>query len=46
MLDDLGIEQGRFRLEFVSSAEGPRFAQIINDFTEQVRKLGPNPNKI
>jgi len=46
MLDDLGIEQGRFRLEFVSSAEGPRFAQIITDFTEQVKKLGPNPNKI
>jgi F420-non-reducing hydrogenase iron-sulfur subunit len=46
ILDDLGIEQGRFRVEWVSSAEGPRFAQIVNDFTEQIKKLGPNPNKI
>ena len=43
MLDDLGIEQERFRIEWVSSAEGPRFAQIIQDFTKQVKELGPNP---
>ncbi len=46
VLEDLGIEQERFRVEWVSSAEGPRFAQIISDFTEQIKKLGPNPNKI
>jgi F420-non-reducing hydrogenase iron-sulfur subunit len=45
MLDDLGIEQERFRIEWVSSAEGPRFAQIVRDFTEQVIKLGPSPYK-
>lgn len=45
MLDDLGIEQERFRIEWVSSAEAPRFAQIVRDFTEQVKKLGPSPYK-
>ena len=45
MLDDLGIEQERFRIEWVSSAEAPRFAQIVREFTEQVRNLGPSPYK-
>ncbi len=45
LLDDLGIEQERFRVEWVSSAEGPRFAQIVTEFTEQLKKLGPNPYK-
>lgn len=45
MLEDLGIEAERFRIEWISSAEGPRFAQIVKDFTEQVKKLGPNPYK-
>ncbi|HJX69221.1 MAG TPA: hydrogenase iron-sulfur subunit [Dehalococcoidia bacterium] len=45
MLEDFGIEPERFRLEWVSAAEGPRFAQVVSEFTEQVRMLGPNPNK-
>lgn len=27
----------------LSSAEGPRFAQIAAEMTERVRRLGPNP---
>jgi F420-non-reducing hydrogenase iron-sulfur subunit len=46
MLEDFGIEPERFRLEWVSAAEGPRFAQVVSEFTEQVRMLGPNPNKM
>jgi F420-non-reducing hydrogenase iron-sulfur subunit len=45
MLEDFGIEPERFRLEWVSAAEGPRFAQVVTEFTEQVKMLGPNPNK-
>ena len=45
MLEDFGIEPERFRLEWVSAAEGPRCAQVVSEFTEQVRMLGPNPNK-
>jgi len=46
MLEDFGIEPERFRLEWVSAAEGPRFAQVVSEFTEQVKMLGPNPNKM
>ena len=45
MLDDFGIERERFRLEWISSAEGPKFAQIVREFTEQLKQLGPSPYK-
>jgi F420-non-reducing hydrogenase iron-sulfur subunit len=45
MLEDFGIEPERFRLEWVSASEGPKFAQVVKEFTEQVRNLGANPYK-
>ena len=41
LLADLGIEPERFRHEWVSAAEGQKFAQLVTEMTEQVRKLGP-----
>jgi F420-non-reducing hydrogenase iron-sulfur subunit len=38
---DFGIEPGRFRLEWVSAAEGAKWARMVNEMTEQVRRLGP-----
>ncbi len=38
----LGIEPERLRLEWISAAEGARFAQVVSEFTEQVRELGAN----
>jgi coenzyme F420-reducing hydrogenase delta subunit len=35
----------RVRLDWVSAAEGNRFAQIVSEFTEQIRELGPSPVK-
>ena len=43
MVKLIGIEEGRLRLEWISAAEGARFAQVINEFTDQVRDLGPIP---
>jgi F420-non-reducing hydrogenase iron-sulfur subunit len=43
MLEDFGVEPERFRLEWVSASEGPRFAQVVRDMSEQVRSLGPSP---
>jgi len=43
MLADFGIEEERFRLEWVSAAEGPRFAQVVREFTEQIQGLGASP---
>lgn len=43
MLAQLGIEDERVRLEWVSAAEGDHFASIVSEMTEQVRQLGPFP---
>ncbi len=43
MLEDFGLEPERFRLEWVSASEGPRFAQVMSDMVEKVRGLGPSP---
>lgn len=36
----LGLD-GRLRLEWISASEGMRFAEVIKEFTEELRKLGP-----
>lgn len=41
LLGDLGIEPGRFRHEWVSAAEGEKFAKLVTEMTEHVRALGP-----
>ncbi len=43
VLDNLGIDPERYLIEWVSSAEAPRFAEVVTRFTEKIRKLGPNP---
>jgi len=45
MLQDFGIEEERFRLEWVSASEGRRFAQVVTEMTEQLKQLGPSPYK-
>jgi F420-non-reducing hydrogenase iron-sulfur subunit len=37
----LGIEPGRVRLEWISSAEGTKFAEVAGKFTEEIQSLGP-----
>jgi F420-non-reducing hydrogenase iron-sulfur subunit len=41
----LGIETARLRLEWISSAEGVRFAEVAREFTEQIKSLGPSTMK-
>ena len=41
----LGIDPGRLRLEWISSAEGTRFAQVATEFTEKIKSLGPSSLK-
>lgn len=45
MLQDFGIEEERFRLEWVSASEGPRFTQVVTEMTEEIKQLGPSPYK-
>ncbi len=42
MLNYLGIESARTRVEWVSAAEGARFSEVVTDFTETIRNLGEN----
>jgi F420-non-reducing hydrogenase iron-sulfur subunit len=41
IVEGMGIDPRRVRLEWVSASEGNRFAAIVTEFTEQVRALGP-----
>jgi F420-non-reducing hydrogenase iron-sulfur subunit len=42
LLGFMGLE-GRLHLEWISSAEAHKFVQVVTDFTEKVKALGPNP---
>jgi len=41
LLKQMGIEDDRCRLEWISAAEGDRVRSTINDMVERVRALGP-----
>ena len=40
VLKDFGIEPERLRLEWVSAAEGAKFAKTVKEFTEEIKNLG------
>lgn len=40
-LSQMGLEGDRLRLEWISASEGGRYAEVVNDMTERVSKLGP-----
>ncbi|MEM0215493.1 MAG: hydrogenase iron-sulfur subunit [Archaeoglobaceae archaeon] len=45
LLETMGIEQERFRLEWISAAEASRWVQVVNEMVAQLKKLGPlKPN--
>jgi len=37
-----GIEPQRFQTRWVSGSEGPKFAEIVTQLTNQIKALGPN----
>ena len=41
LLQLLGLESERLRLEWISASEGDKVKQVINDMTETIRRLGP-----
>jgi len=43
MLRQFGMNTDRFRLEWVSAAEGERFARVVNEFVDRIIALGPSP---
>lgn len=45
LLTLLGIDKDRARLEWISASEGPKFANTISEFVDQIKKLGPSKFK-
>ncbi len=41
LLTDLGIHEDRFRLEWISAAEGEKVKTVVNDMVDRLRRLGP-----
>jgi len=43
LLQQFGLNPRRLRLEWVSAGEGQKFARVVSEFIEEIRKLGPSP---
>lgn len=41
LLAELGVENGRFRLEWIAASESHKYAEVINTMSENIRRLGP-----
>lgn len=42
LLEYLGIEKERFKIDWISAAEANKFAIVMNEVLENVHRLGPN----
>ena len=45
-LGALGIDPERLEIGFASSSEGQKFATMMTNFVEKIRRLGPNPLRV
>lgn len=43
LMTQLGIEPERLRLEWISAAEGDKFAKVIREMVTDLKKLGSSP---
>lgn len=39
-IGQMGIDQKRIRLEWISASEGKEFAELANEFSESIKELG------
>ncbi len=42
-LQIMGIDEKRFRLEWVSASEGERFAKVVREMVDDIKEIGPSP---
>ncbi len=43
VFESLGLESQRLKLSWISASEGPKFARVANEYTEEITALGENP---
>ncbi|MET1160443.1 MAG: hydrogenase iron-sulfur subunit [Thermoprotei archaeon] len=41
LMKQIGIEPERLRIEWISATESKKLARVVNEFVEEIRKLGP-----
>jgi len=46
LIEQLGLDERRVKMVFVSAAEGDKFAAEVNKFAEEIRAIGPNPIRL
>ena len=42
-LEAVGIGRDRLRLEWIAASEAPKVAEVVAEFTETIKRLGPGP---
>lgn len=42
LLEYLGIEKERFRIEWISASEGNKLVQVVKEMVDEIKKVGPN----
>jgi len=45
LIEQMGMDPERLRLEWISAAEGEKFARVVTEFTDALREKGPSPLK-
>jgi F420-non-reducing hydrogenase iron-sulfur subunit len=45
LLKDMGLEEERLRLEWISASEGNKFREVVNDMVVKIKEIGPSPLK-
>lgn len=41
LMEHIGVNPERLRLEWIAASEGSRYAELMNDFVQQMKDLGP-----
>ncbi len=42
-METLKLDPERIQLSWISASEGKRYVEIVNEFSDKIEKLGPNP---
>jgi F420-non-reducing hydrogenase iron-sulfur subunit len=43
LMEEIGVEPARLRLEWISALEGKKFVEVVGNMVEELKKLGPLP---
>ncbi|MCX7702835.1 MAG: hydrogenase iron-sulfur subunit, partial [Planctomycetota bacterium] len=43
IMETLGLEKQRLRVRWVGASEAQRFADVVKEFVDEIRTLGPTP---